>query len=90
MIQEKFDAWWPDSLRILARATPADKRAFVRAVMTSGETAGGQEVVAVTASAVEDKTTLLAADVGIAMVRVLFRLTLYRVAERLFKVTQLS
>lgn len=66
VVQEKFDEWWPDALRILARATPADKSAFVRAVMASGK----HEVVAVTASGAEDGRTLEAADVGIAMVGV--------------------
>ena len=56
---------WPNGLRILATAGPADRLKFVDRIMN---TRSKREVVAVTASGVNDDKVLRAADVGLTMV----------------------
>lgn len=69
-VQDKFVEWWPDALRILSRASAADKITFVRAIMKSRTREGTGEIVAVAASGVNDGPILGTADVGLAMVRI--------------------
>ena len=64
---QKFDEWWPEQLHILSRASPDDKQTLVRAIMNSRKRPGG-EIVAVTASGIEDGPVLRTADIGITMV----------------------
>ena len=59
-----FDTWWPNEVRILATAGPAERLEFVRRIRSSPR----GEVVAVTASGVNDDEVLRSADVGLTMV----------------------
>lgn len=62
--QNKFDDWWPREMRILATAGPAERLKFIKRIM---KTRSAREVVAVTASGVNDDKVLRAADVGLTM-----------------------
>ena len=65
--KEKFDEWWPNELRILASAGAADRLKFVEHILRSQSSPHG-EIVAVTASGVNDDKVLRSADVGLTMV----------------------
>lgn len=67
--QNKFDEWWPNEMRILATAGPAERLKFVNRIMQTRSTSNG-EVVAVTASGVNDDKVLRTADVGLTMVTI--------------------
>ena len=62
--KETFDEWWPNELRILATAGPAERLEFVSRIRSSPR----GEVIAVTASGVNDDKVLTSADVGLTMV----------------------
>lgn len=55
-------------MRILATAGPAERLKFVKRIMESRSSNLGGEVVAVTASGVNDDRVLRTADVGLTMV----------------------
>ncbi|KAL9972964.1 hypothetical protein ACROYT_G019365 [Oculina patagonica] len=68
--QDTFDKWWPNELRILATAGPAERLEFVKRIMGSRSNPSREsngEVVAVTASGVNDDKVLKSADVGLTM-----------------------
>lgn len=64
--KEKFDEWWPNELRILASAGAADRLKFIEHIQRSRSSPRG-EIVAVTASGVNDDKVLRRADVGLTM-----------------------
>eukprot|EP00879_Flechtneria_rotunda_P005074 GHRR01005351.1.p1 GENE.GHRR01005351.1~~GHRR01005351.1.p1 ORF type:complete len:952 (+),score=468.24 GHRR01005351.1:385-2856(+) len=63
---DMFAALWPH-LRVLARATPADKYTLVQAVKVLRARGQFQETIAVTGDGTNDAPALTAADVGFAM-----------------------
>lgn len=62
--QNRFNEWWPNEMRILATAGPAERLKFVTYITNSSRDG---EVVAVTASGVNDDRVLRLADVGLTM-----------------------
>lgn len=64
--QNTFDQWWPNEMRILATAGPGERLKFINHIKYTRSTPNG-EVVAVTASGVNDDKVLKTADVGLTM-----------------------
>jgi len=72
--QTLLDAVWPN-LRVLARSSPQDKYTLVKGIIDSKLTSN-REVVAVTGDGTNDGPALKKADVGFAMVSMVFRISL--------------
>ena len=70
MRQELVDKIW-QRLRVLARSSPSDKYTLVKGIIES-KLNPNREVVAVTGDGTNDGPALKVADVGFAMVRIVY------------------